>query len=112
MVPFYISAEQTVADFHFYNRSSAPSGAGIIGDFAFVGGKPKYCTSAGTPGTWKSVIEINQQSHEADASTSHTIADTSETVDRSDIEDKLDALGTTINSILSKLELAEVLASS
>ena len=111
-VPFYIAAEQTVADLHFYARSSNPSGAAEIGDTGFVSGKPMFCTGAGTPGTWKSAVKINQQAHEADASASHTVADTGETVDRSDIDDKLDALGSKINAILAKLETAEVLASS
>jgi hypothetical protein len=34
------------------------------------------------------------------ASAAHTIADTAETVDRSDIEAKLDALGTAVNSLI------------
>jgi len=112
LVPFTIQSEQIVADFHLYNRGSDPTGVAAIGDFAFSEGKPKFCTGAGTPGTWKSVIEINQQAHEADAVTSHTIADTGETVDRSDIEDKLNAIGTKINNILSKLESGEHFATS
>jgi len=51
-VPFYINEEQSVADFHYYNRSSDPTGPAEIGDIAVVGGKLKICTSAGTPGTW------------------------------------------------------------
>ena len=112
LVPFCIQSEQIVADFHFYNRGSDPTGVGVVGDTAFSEGKPKYCTGAGTPGTWKSVLEIEQQAHEADAVTSHSIADTSETVDRSDIEAKLDALGTKINNILSKLETTKLFADS
>ncbi|MFH1760023.1 MAG: fibronectin type III domain-containing protein, partial [bacterium] len=53
-VPFYISAEQTVGDFHHYNRSSDPSGAAEVGDVCCVNGIIKRCTSAGTPGTWLS----------------------------------------------------------
>jgi len=55
-VPFYIAAEQTVADFHFYNRASNPSGAAEVGDVCVVNGNLKRCTSAGTPGTWEVTI--------------------------------------------------------
>jgi len=55
LVPFYISAEQTVADMHFYNRSSNPSGVAEIGDLCVVGGILKICTTASTPGVWSVV---------------------------------------------------------
>ena len=51
-VPFYINSEETVADFHYYPRSSDPSGAAEIGDTCVVNGKLKVCTAGGTPGTW------------------------------------------------------------
>lgn len=51
-VPFYVSAEQTVADFHYFNRTSNPSGAAEIGETAVVNGELMICTVAGTPGTW------------------------------------------------------------
>jgi len=51
-VPFYINAEQTVADLHLYNRSAEPTGAAAVGDVAVVSGNLALCTSAGTPGTW------------------------------------------------------------
>jgi len=51
-IPFYIEAEQPVADMHLYNRTSTPSGAAEIGDLAVVNGKLMICTTAGTPGTW------------------------------------------------------------
>jgi len=54
-VPFYISAEQTVGDFHFYNRSSDPSGYAEIGDVCVVNASLKICTAGGTPGTWTTV---------------------------------------------------------
>ena len=54
-VPFYIAAEQTVADFHFYNRSSTPSGAAEVGDLCVKSGTLYICTGAGTPGTWAEV---------------------------------------------------------
>jgi len=57
-VPFYISAEQAVADFHFFNRVSNPTGAAEIGDVCIVNGNMKRCTGAGTPGTWTSTATI------------------------------------------------------
>ncbi|MBW1996365.1 MAG: LamG domain-containing protein [Deltaproteobacteria bacterium] len=54
-IPFYINYEQNVADFHFYNRSSTPSGTAEIGDVCVVNGVLKICTAAGTPGTWEDV---------------------------------------------------------
>ena len=51
-IPFYVQAEQTVADMHLYNRLSDPTGAAEIGDIAVVNGKLKICSTAGTPGTW------------------------------------------------------------
>lgn len=57
---------------------------------------------------------LTQAETQADvsASESHTIADTSETVDRSDIEAKLDALGVEINKIndlIDKLQVAKLM---
>ena len=57
---------------------------------------------------------LTQAETQADvaASESHTIADTGETVDRSDIEDKLDALGVEINKIndlIDKLQAAKLM---
>ncbi len=49
-VPFYMSAEQTVADFHFYPRSSDPTGAGELGDVCVVNASLKICTTAGGAG--------------------------------------------------------------
>ena len=54
-VPFYVQAEQTVGDFHYYNRSSNPSGAAEVGDVAFKSNKLIQCIGAGTPGTWENV---------------------------------------------------------
>jgi predicted phage tail protein/sulfur carrier protein ThiS len=54
-VPFYIAAEQTVGDFHFYNRSSDPSGLAEVGDVCVVNSNFKICISGGVPGTWELV---------------------------------------------------------
>jgi len=51
-MPFYVNAEQTIADMHLYNRSSNPSGVAEVGDICVVGGKLMICTVANTPGTW------------------------------------------------------------
>ena len=51
-VPFYVSAEQTVGDFHYYNRSATPTGPAQVGDTAVRQSKLLICTSPGTPGTW------------------------------------------------------------
>jgi len=51
-MPFYVNAEQTIADMHLYNRSATPSGIAEIADKCVVGGKDMTCTVAGTPGTW------------------------------------------------------------
>ncbi len=70
-------------------------------------------------------INIKRQTHESDASTSHAITDPADSPASADvlrddlvantipsIETALNALGTKINNILSKLESAEVLLSS
>ena len=54
-VPFYISAEQTVADFHFFNRSSDPVGTAAVGDVVVVNGVMRICTTGGTPGVWATI---------------------------------------------------------
>ena len=54
-IPVEIVAEQTVADFHYYNRSATPTGAATVGDSCVVSGVQYTCTSAGTPGTWTKV---------------------------------------------------------
>jgi len=51
-VPFYISAEQTVADFHYFDRTSKPSGFAEVGDVCVVNGLLMRCDVTGTPGTW------------------------------------------------------------
>ncbi len=70
-------------------------------------------------------IDVKQQTHEADASTSHAITDPADAPASADalrddlvantipsIEAALNALGTKTNNILSKLESAEILAGS
>lgn len=49
-VPFYIAAEQTVADFHFYNRTSYPSGDSEIADVIAKDGDLYICTTGGESG--------------------------------------------------------------
>jgi hypothetical protein len=54
-MPFYVNAEQTIADMHLYDRSADPTGVAEIGDLAFVSGQLRQCSVAGTPGTWGNV---------------------------------------------------------
>jgi len=54
-VPFYIVAEQTVGDFHYYNRTKDPTGFAEVGDVCVVNARMKICVSAGVPGTWELV---------------------------------------------------------
>ena len=58
------------------------------------------------------IVKAYQQAHIADAVTSHTLTDASETCDRSEIEGFLDALGTKINAIYTALENNGLLASA
>ncbi|MCK5604304.1 hypothetical protein KAR91_20615 [Candidatus Pacearchaeota archaeon] len=51
-IPFNIQSEQSVADFHYFNRSVTPAGAAEPGDTCVVSGIHYTCTDAGTPGTW------------------------------------------------------------
>jgi hypothetical protein len=52
----------------------------------------------------------DQQASVTAVSEAHTIADTAETVDRSDIEAKLNLLGVSINLIISRLEAHGLIA--
>jgi len=54
-VPLYFNAEQAVADIHFFNRSTNPSGAAEVGDVCVVNGRLMICKTAGTPGGWAAV---------------------------------------------------------
>jgi len=54
-IPFYVNEEQSVADFHFYDRSSDPTGEAEDGDTCYSGGEFKVCTSGGTPGTFEAL---------------------------------------------------------
>ena len=70
-VPFYIKDEQTVADFHFYNRSDVPTGAAEIGDVCVVGAKLMICITSGTPGVWQEVgTQTGSRSPSASSSSS------------------------------------------
>jgi len=51
-IPFRVESEQTVADFHYFNRNNTPSGAAEVGDTCVVQGVHYTCTVAGEPGTW------------------------------------------------------------
>jgi len=53
-----IETESTLADIRLYNRSTEPSGAADIGDVACVLGTLRLCTTAGTPGTYKTVATL------------------------------------------------------
>ena len=48
-----VELERSLADIRLYNRSTEPSGAALIGDLAVVSGTLRLCTTAGTPGTYK-----------------------------------------------------------
>ena len=67
-------------------------------------------TGGGDISTDRSFAVI-QQSHIADATTSHDVTG-ADSVDQSQLESDLDALGTKINAILTALETAEILATS
>ena len=54
-VPFYINAEQTVADAHFFNRAANPTGPAEVGDLCVVNKRLMICVTAGTPGGWEAV---------------------------------------------------------
>lgn len=77
-VPFYINAEQTVADAHFYNRSAEPTGTAEVGDLAVINGILAICTTGGTPGDWESVAALGtviaSLSPSASASTSPSVS--------------------------------------
>lgn len=82
-------------------------------------------TITGDSATDTIAFAVKQQAHETDASTSHAITDPADSPASADalrddlvtntipaIESALNALGTKINAILSKLESADILASS
>lgn len=94
VVPFYISTEQTVGDFHFYNRTSTPSGAAEPGDVAVKDEKIIICTTAGTPGTWKVVPAATPQT----GYTTFTNISTDRTCDANatTVDELADILGTLI----------------
>ena len=50
-----VEAERTYADVRLYNRDAEPSGEASIGDLACVDGTLRMCTTAGTPGIYKTL---------------------------------------------------------
>lgn len=85
----------------------------------------KGLTITGTAASDTVTFSVKQQAHEADASASHSITDPGDAPADADalrddlvtntipaIEAALNALGTKVNNILSKLETAEILASA
>jgi len=64
-IPFYINEEQSVADFHFYDRSSDPTGEAEDGDTCYSGGEFKVCTSGGTPGVFSALAYADMNNVEA-----------------------------------------------
>lgn len=60
---------------------------------------------------WFTSIKTTQSDNVADAETAHDVTG-ADTVDQSDLEDALDALGTKINSIFDILETIKAMAES
>jgi len=103
-----------------YVEIKAASGLAVDADGLATKLKPSYGIDVDADG-----LKLKQQAHEANAVTAHAITDPADTPATADalrddlvvntipaIESALNALGTKINNILSKLETAEVLASA
>lgn len=103
-----------------FAKIKADNGIGVDSNGLYVSRKTGYGIDVDSDG-----LKLKQQAHEADASASHSITDPADSPADADalrddlvtntipaIESALNALGTKINNILSKLETAEVLASS
>ena len=56
-----VHKERAYSDVRFYNRSAASSGASVIGDLEVVSGTLRLCTSAGTPGTFKTMMTTDAE---------------------------------------------------
>ena len=96
-------------------NSTRNSMSGVLGDAA---GTPKASLSPNarvgyaTDGTTPSLDWNTRNAHIVDASTTHTLTDASETVDRSEIEGMLNDLGTKLNLVLASLEAYKITAAS
>ena len=54
-----IQQERAYADIRFFNRTTPPSGASIVGDMIFLNNNLSVCTTPGTPGTYASITPLN-----------------------------------------------------
>jgi len=52
---FSVEAERVYADVRLYNRDAEPSGEALVGDLVCVNGTLRMCTTAGTPGIYKTL---------------------------------------------------------
>jgi len=62
-VPFYIGAEASVADFHYFSRTNDPIGYGEVGDTLVSGGQFKLCTTATQPAVYSTIGPVKSAFH-------------------------------------------------